>query len=73
MISSGHNVDEYTLEEFQLMAQAMYKRKERETKNRILEVVYGISIAFGSKEAAKIFEDKKEDINQLIDLLSKVE
>lgn len=55
------------------MSQAMYRRKQRETKTRILEIVYGISIAFGSKEAAKIFEEeKKEDISQLIDLLSKV-
>ncbi|MEM3426737.1 MAG: hypothetical protein QW212_00555 [Nitrososphaerales archaeon] len=46
----------------------MYKRKNREFKEGVLRVAYGIALAFGSEEVKKLF-NPQSDIDRLKKLL----
>jgi len=72
LISEGHDVDSYTLREIRIYADSLSRRKQKEFKQRVLEVVYGIAVAFGDEKAkiAVFEEENKTDIEELIQCLN---
>ncbi|WP_340689849.1 hypothetical protein [Hydrogenobacter thermophilus] len=56
------------MREFFEYAKRMYKRKNREFKEGVLRVAYGIALAFGSEEVKKLF-NPQSDIDRLKKLL----
>ena len=62
------------MREIRIYADSLSKRKQKEFRQRVLEIVYGIAIAFGDEKAKNaVFEEEKAnkaDVEELIQWLN---